>query len=154
MFLNVIITSETIEFEEKKSSTPYRPKMTVFGGKITKNYVFPNLGQKSLTWCLSMLQINFPWFLANKKRNTKLFSKLRLVKNWQFCRGNVKRWRPKIEKKFSIPIQFSIFSQVRLYVICNNNFPLKFSNLMYLEKWSVNLSPVVRLLWPKFEVVV
>ena len=123
MFLNVIITSETIEFEEKKSSTPYRPKMTVFGGKITKNYVFPNLGQKSLTWCLSMLQINFPWFLANKKRNTKLFSKLRLVKNWQFCRGNVKRWRPKI---FPYNLAFLVKLDCMSYVtiIFHSNFQI------------------------------
>ena len=88
---NVIITSGTTKF---KNLFPLLLilKNCHFCGKITKNYVFPTIGQK----------------------NTQIYANL------------------------------ALFSQVRLYVICNNNVLLKmsnimtFSNLVYLEKGSVN----------------
>jgi len=64
-------------------------------------------------------------------RITKLFSKLRLVKNWQSKRGKREALSTENREHF------------RLYVICNNNFPLKISNpttflnFLYLKKLSV-----------------
>ena len=77
-------------------------------------------------------------------RITKLFSKLRLVRNWQF--GRRKREALSTENRehfFLFPYNLALFSQIILYVIFNNNIPLKISNpimllnFLYLEKWSV-----------------
>ena len=76
---------------------------------------------------------------------TKLFSKLRLVENWQFGRGKREAVTTENRNFFLFPYNLAFFSHVWLFVIWNNNFPLKisnpmtFSNLMYLEKWSVIL---------------
>ena len=51
-------------------------------------------------------------------RITKLFSKLRLVKNWQFGRGKREALSTENREHFSLfPYNLAFFSQVRLYVI-------------------------------------
>ena len=62
-----------------------------------------------------------------------------------FCHYNVITSGTNEENVFDIPYNLAFFSQLWLYVICNNNCPFKsfnlmtFSSLMYLEKRSVNL---------------
>jgi len=67
-----------------------------------------------------------------------------LVKNWQFGRGKREALSTENREHFSLfPYNLAFFSQVRLYVIFNNNFPLKISNpttflnFLYLKKLSV-----------------
>ena len=86
--------------KKKKSCTPTLQKW-LFLRKITKKYVYPILGQKNTQLgAVQCSKISYSWILANLMRITKLFSKLTLVKNWQFGRGNVKRCRPKIKNIF------------------------------------------------------
>ena len=115
----------------KKNPPPLTPKKWPCLRKNHKNYVFSNLrGKKTQLGGNQYSKVNFMWFLANKMRITKLFSKLRLVKNWQSGREKREALSTENRDHFSL-FPYNLHFLVKLgcmsyvTIICSPKFPIQ-----------------------------